>query len=454
VSVCGEVKEPLSHYLNSYLPFRDIEVSWKRKDGKPITVNLTGRPAWDLEGKLKYFEVIAEDITERKVLEAQLRQSQRMESVGRLSGAIAHDFNNLLCVIIGYTGVLEERFDGTLQSRKNLEEIRKAAQRAASLTRQLLAFSRKQVLEPKILNLNSVVADMSKMLRRLIGENIELTTLLDPALGRVKADHGQIEQVIMNLAVNARDAMPDGGNLIIETSTVELGEDYVKRHPTTVPGRYVMLSVSDTGTGMDKETQSHIFEPFFTTKPKDKGTGLGLAVVYGVVKQSGGHISVNSQVKKGTIFKTYLPLVNDALEEPQHKSPAKAVDGSETVLLVEDEEALRSLIRDVLEQSGYTVLESSNGGEALEIARRYRGPIHVLLTDVVLPGVSGRVIAEKISACSPDTKVLFMSGYTDSIIAAQGVIEEGMFLIQKPFAPGELRSKIRTVLDSNVAVKV
>lgn len=447
VTGCGEMSESLVGYFSSCVPFRHIEVGWKRKDEKRITVNLTGRPNFNVDGQLKYFEVVAEDITERKALEAKLRQAQRMESIGRLSGAIAHDFNNLLSVIIGYSGVLEERFEGSVQSRKNIEEIKKAAQRAASLTRQLLVFSRQQVLEPKVLNLNTAVAAMGKMLRRLIGEHIELSTILDPKLACIKADHGQIEQVIMNLAVNARDAMPQGGKLRIETENVELDEEYVKRHPAAVPGNYVMLTVSDTGTGMDNETQSHIFEPFFTTKEKDKGTGLGLAVVYGVVKQSGGYISVSSQLGKGTIFKAYLPSVEDAVEETHYRNTVKSVNGTETILLVEDEEALRVLTRDVLKQSGYTVLESSNGTEALEIAHRQRGRINLLLTDVVLPGLSGRVVAEKISALYPQTKVLFMSGYTDSIIAAQGVMEQGMFLLQKPFAPDELRAKIRTVLD-------
>ena len=425
---------------------RDMEITFLAKSGER-RAGLNSAEVIDIAGQ-KCILAIFKDITERKALEAKLRQAQKMESVGRLSGGIAHDFNNLLGVIIGYGSVLEERVDVDSDLRKGIQEIKKAGQRAAALTRQLLAFSRQQVLEPKVLSLNTVVADIGKMLLRLIGEDIELTTLLQPDLGRVKADQGQIEQVIMNLAVNARDAMPRGGKLIIETQNVDLDEHPVGQHSPTVPGRYILLSVTDTGVGMDKETLSHIFEPFFTTKEKDKGTGLGLSVVYGVVKQSGGYIWVDSEPAKGTTFKIFLPRVEEAVESDNRQPTVKSLKGSETILLVEDEESLRALTRSLLVQSGYTVLETNNGARALGIARDYHGSIHLLLTDVVLPGIGGSVLAEQMAKQYPTMKVLFMSGYTDKAIAAQGVLEEGTFLLQKPFEPEALRNRVREVLDA------
>ena len=425
-----------------------VEVEWKRKDGKPIKVHLSERAVRDEQGQLEGFEAIVENVTEQRSLEQQFRQAQKMEAVGRLSGGIAHDFNNLLGVIIGYSEFLEERLDQNDQLRKNAEEIKKAGQRAASLTRQLLAFSRQQVLEPRVVDLNTVVAETEKMLRRLIGEDIALTTALASELGRVKADQGQIEQVIVNLAVNARDAMPHGGKLILETANVELDEAFASQHSPTVPGRYVMLAVTDTGVGMEKEVQAHIFEPFFTTKGKDKGTGLGLSVVYGVVKQSGGYIWVYSEPGKGTTFKIYLPLVEEAVEKAdQSTRPAKPLQGSETILLVEDEESLRHLTRTLLIESGYTVLEAKSGTQALEIARAHRGTIHLLLTDMVMPGMSGDVLADQLSLLCPDIKVLFMSGYTDYAVAAHGALEVGTFLLQKPFTRDALMGKVREVLD-------
>jgi PAS domain S-box-containing protein len=445
----------LVEFFKSQTQFRGIEVGWKRKDGKLITVSLTGRPVRDEEGTLTHFEIIAEDVTERKALEAQLRQSQKMESVGRLAGGVAHDFNNLLSVILGYSEVLEDSLDQNNELRKHAEAIKKAGLRAASLTRQLLAFSRQQVLEPTVLSLNTVVTDMGGMLRRLIGEDIELTTVLEPLLGQVKADQGQIEQVIMNLIVNARDAMPQGGKLAIETANVELDEAFAQQHPPTLPGRHVLLAVTDTGVGMDKERQAHIFEPFFTTKGKDKGTGLGLAVVYGVVKQSNGYIWVYSEPGKGATFKIYLPRVEEALEKAsQSVGPAKSLQGSETILLVEDEESLCRLTRSLLVQSGYTVLETKNGAQALQIAHQHQGTIHLLLTDVVMPGMSGRVLAENIVLLRPDTNVLFMSGYTDYAVTAHELLEAGTFLLQKPFTRDALTRKVREVLDAKVSVKV
>jgi PAS domain S-box-containing protein len=445
----------LVEFFKSQTQFRGIEVGWKRKDGKLITVSLTGRPVRDEEGTLTHFEIIAEDVTERKALEAQLRQSQKMESVGRLAGGVAHDFNNLLSVILGYSEVLEDSLEQNKELRKHAEAIKKAGLRAASLTRQLLAFSRQQVLEPTVLSLNTVVTDMGGMLRRLIGEDIELTTVLEPLLGQVKADQGQIEQVIMNLIVNARDAMPQGGKLAIETANVELDEAFAQQHPPTLPGRHVLLAVTDTGVGMDKERQAHIFEPFFTTKGKDKGTGLGLAVVYGVVKQSNGYIWVYSEPGKGATFKIYLPRVEEALEKAsQSVGPAKSLQGSETILLVEDEESLCRLTRSLLVQSGYTVLETKNGAQALQIAHQHQGTIHLLLTDVVMPGMSGRVLAENIVLLRPDTNVLFMSGYTDYAVTAHELLEAGTFLLQKPFTRDALTRKVREVLDAKVSVKV
>ena len=453
--VYGDASECFLEFFKASAHFRGLEVGWKRKDGKPIVVSLTGRPVHNEQGTLAHFEMIAEDITERKALEAQFRQAQKMESVGRLAGGVAHDFNNLLGVIIGYSEILEERLDQNGPLRKNAQEIKKAGERAASLTRQLLAFSRQQVLEPRVLRLNTIVAGMENMLRRLIGADVELTTVLSPDLGHIKADQGQIEQVIMNLAVNARDAMPHGGKLIIETSTVVLDEAFARQYPPSIPGRYVRLAVTDTGMGMDRETQTHIFEPFFTTKEKDKGTGLGLSVVYGVVKQTGGYIWVYSEMGKGTTFDIYLPLVEEVVEEPHRNTgPVKSLQGSETILLVEDEESLRVLTRAFLVQSGYTVLDTENGAQALQIARRHQGTIHLLLSDMVMPGMSGSVLAEKMALLHPDITLLFMSGYTEYGAAAHGFLEAGTFLLQKPFTRDALRGKVREVLDAKVSVKL
>ena len=432
--------------------FKDVELEWKRKDGTPITVRCSGWPVRDETGPVAYIEVFAEDVTERRVLERQLRMAQKMEAVGRLSGGIAHDFNNLLGVIIGYSQVLKRSLGPTSPSFEHAEEIEKASQRAVSLTRQLLAFSRQQVLDPSILNLNTLVSDMEKMLPRLIGEDIVLNFALEPALGQVKADPGQIEQVIMNLAVNSRDAMPNGGKLTIETANVELDLAYTRQHPGSRIGQYVMLAVTDTGTGIDPEIQSQIFEPFFTTKERDKGTGLGLATVYGVVKQSGGYIAVDSEQGQGARFSVYLPRVEQAVakEEPKDDSDSK-VRGSETILLVEDAEPLRKLAHMFLQESGYDVLTAADGAEALETARRCSRPIHLLLTDVVMPGINGRVLAERLTPKQPGMRVLYMSGYTDSFIAGHGVLEAGTHLLHKPFTQEALAKKVRELLDSDDA---
>jgi PAS domain S-box-containing protein len=440
----------LADYLHSSAPFNGLIADWKRKDGVNTVVRVSGRAVSDGETGTA-FELFAEDVTERRALEQQLRQSQKMEAVGRLAGGIAHDFNNLLMVISGYSEFLLERLGPDPTLRGPAQEISVAAQRASSLTRQLLAFSRKQMLAPKILDLNEVVTENLKMLTRVIGEDIDLVMVPAASLGAVRADAGQIDQVIMNLAVNARDAMPSGGKLIIETSNVSLDEEYSRFHAPLRPGDYVMLSISDTGMGMDSETQSHIFEPFFTTKGL-KGTGLGLSTVYGIVKQSGGYIWVFSESGKGTTFKVYLPRVAERAESPAMvASPAEGAatePGTETILLVEDEANLRYLARQFLEKQGYRVIDAADGALAMQIAVAHEGLIHLLLTDVIMPGMNGRELAQRISEIRPNTKVLYMSGYTENVIGHNGTLDAGVRLLQKPFTLRELKSKVREVLDS------
>ncbi len=390
-----------------------------------------------------------EERAARKLLEDQLRQSQKMEAIGQLTGGIAHDFNNLLTVINGYSELSLQALSTGDPLYDNLEQIKEAGSRAAALTRQLLAFSRKQVLEPKVLDLNAIVTNLDKLLQRVIGEDIDLVPLLKPGLGRVKADPGQIEQVIMNLAVNARDAMPEGGKLTIETANVELDEHLVKRHMAMKPGPYVMLAISDTGCGMDAEIQKRIFEPFFTTKESGKGTGLGLATSYGIVKQSGGSIWVYSEVGKGTTFKIYLPRVTETAESIFPGAlPSSSLAGSETILLVEDSEPLRKLVHAILAKCGYAMLVASTRDEALQICRQYSGSIHLMLTDVVLPGMTIRELADRLVAIRPDMKVLHMSGYTDETIVRHGVLEAGVAYLQKPFTGQTLLRKVREVLDA------
>lgn len=418
----------------------------RRKDGTEFPAEASISKL-EVDGE-KIFTVMLRDTTERNRLEERLRLSQRMEAVGRLAGGVAHDFNNMLTAIVGYSDLLLTEFAHDDPGRLDVDEIRKAAERAASLTRQLLAFSRRQVLQPKVLDLNLVVADMEQMLRRLIGEDVELVSVLEPTLGCVKADPGQIEQVIVNLAVNARDAMPRGGKLTIETADAELDEAYARQHVAVVPGPYVMLAVSDTGTGMDPEIQDRIFEPFFTTKEKGEGSGLGLATVYGIVKQSGGNIWVYSEPGRGTTFKIYLPRVDEPAEPlPRREEPGSLPRGAETVLVVEDEPAVRELTARVLRGAGYTVLEAPGGEEALKWVESHRGAIHLLLTDAVMAGMSGRELAERIEATRPGTKVVYMSGYTDNAIVRHGLLEPGVALLQKPFTPIALARKVREVLD-------
>jgi len=392
---------------------------------------------------------IGEDITEHAKLEQQYRQAQKMEAVGRLAGGVAHDFNNLLTAIFGYTDLLAEDLGPDHPGHPDLQEIRTAATRASALTRQLLAFSRQQVLQPVVLNLNDVVADIQKMLHRLLGEDIDLQASLTNDLGNVRADPGQIEQVIMNLAVNARDAMPTGGKLTIETANVDLAEQYATTHPPVVPGSFVMLAVSDTGTGMDEATKAKAFEPFFTTKEPGQGTGLGLATVYGIVKQSGGYIWLYSEPGKGAAFKIYLPRV-DELATPAVRPAARAggVAGTETVLVAEDDDLLRPLACELLRKLGYHVLEARDSAEALKAARGHPGEIHLIVSDVVMPGGGGFELAKQIRAERPTMRVLFMSGYTDEAVVRHGLLERGLNYLQKPFTPAVLTRRVREVLDA------
>ena len=425
----------------------------KRKDGSYVDVELHLVPL-TVNGRVLGSLGIYQDVTERRVLERQLQMAQKMEAVGRLSGGIAHDFNNLLGVILGYIQVIKRSLVSGNSLYEYAEEIEKASHRAVALTRQLLAFSRQQVLEPVVLSLNTLVSGMEKMLPRLIGEDIELNLILNPTISQVKADPGQLEQVLMNLAVNARDAMPDGGKLTIQTADAEIDVAFAREHPGSIPGKYAMLAVTDTGTGIDPETQAQIFEPFFTTKGRDKGTGLGLATVYGVVKQSNGYINVESQRGKGSTFTIYLPRIEETVLAPTKGIPEpQTVRGTETILLVEDAEPLRMLAQLFLKENGYQVLTAADGSEAQKLAAEYAGPIHLLLTDVVMPGINGRVLAERLAPSHPAMKVLYMSGYTDSFIAGHGVLEPGTHLLRKPFTEEILVRKLRELLDGNSDTK-
>jgi PAS domain S-box-containing protein len=419
----------------------------RKKDGTVIEVEINSN-ALVLGGREVQL-VLATDVTERRLLEQQLRQGQKMEAVGQLAGGIAHDFNNLLTAILGYADLLATEAGEESPLLGSIEEIRKAGERAANLTRQLLAFSRRQLLEPKVLNLNALVSNIEKMLRRLIGDHVELVTALDPRLGHVRADAGQIEQVIMNLVVNARDAMGKGGTLTIETKDVELDEVFARDHLVTGPvGNYVMLAVSDTGVGMSAETKSHIFEPFFTTKGPGKGTGLGLSTVYGIVKQSNGYVWAYSELDRGTTFKVYLPRVEEWLEPAETAATqAGPLRGSETVLLVEDEESVRSLVRGILESFGYEVLEARSGEQALKMVRQHPGPIDLVLSDLVMPEMGGVDLVSRLRALRPEIRVLFMSGYTDDVVVRQGFLDSGSAFLQKPFAPAALAGKVREILE-------
>ncbi len=387
------------------------------------------------------------DIGGRKRLEDLLRQSQKMEAIGMLAGGVAHDFNNLLTIITGYTQLILNNLAQADPNRHSAEQIMKAGERAAELTRQLLAFSRRQALQPKTLDLNQLVTSLGSMLRRLIGEDIELRLSLASELGRVSADPGQVEQVILNLAVNSRDAMPTGGTLTIETANSEVDEHYIARHMGVKPGRYVMLAVSDTGVGMDEHTRTHAFEPFFTTKEAGRGTGLGLSTVFGIVKQSGGSVDVYSEIDRGTSIKVYLPSIDRAVSDDPSESKAKPKRGSETILLAEDEDMVRTLVKETLEREGYRVLAASNAAEARRLLEENAGPIQLLITDVVMPKMSGRDLARQISSVRPEIRVLYMSGYTDAAVVNSGILQKDVAFLQKPFTPMALSHKVREVLE-------
>ena len=427
--------------------FSAVEFTWKRKDGRPVVVRASGRRLSSPASGGDLLEIIAEDVTARKLLEEQLHHAQKMEALGQLAGSVAHDFNNLLGVIIGYSELLSADVAPQAPIRSRLEIIKNAGVRAASLTSQLLAFSRRQVLEPRVLNLNSLVTETQKMLQRLMGEDIEQKIVLDPVLGKTKADPGQMLQVIMNLAVNARDAMPAGGKLTIETKSVSF-EDTANFYGVPVPpGQYVMLSVTDTGTGIDVETQKHLFEPFFTTKEVGKGTGLGLATVYGIVKQSGGYVFADSELRKGTTFRVYLPQVDQPVEQisRQPDKMAQFSRGEATLLVVEDERAFRDLLRDGLQSKGFHVLVASNGVEALQVAEEYDGPIRMLITDVIMPQMSGPELAKSLTRARGTIDVLYMSGYADDKLGSNG----DLMWIQKPFYLDELLARIQEIFQRN-----
>ena len=425
---------------------KDVEMEWKHRTGSPIMVRFSSHVVKNQAGEISHFDLMVQDITRQRNLEDQLRQAQKMEAIGRLAGGVAHDFNNLLGVIIGYSELALDRIEPASAVRGQVEQIRRAGERASALTRQLLAFSRQQVLDTKTLNLNAIISDMAQMLLRLIGEDVELQTKLDPQLHSVRGDQGQIEQVIMNLAVNARDAMPQGGKLIIETCNVKIEADELQRRTPMVPGDYILITISDTGMGMDADTQAHIFEPFFTTKARGKGTGLGLATVYGVVKQSGGYIWVYSEPGLGATFKLYLPRVLDEAQASRQPDTLTSLRRSATVLVVEDEVSLRKFTCTLLQESGYTVLEAGDGEEALVLAGEYKQSIHLLLTDMIMPGMNGPAVAEKLASLHPEAMVLFMSGYTGFV--SRGLIDPHAVLVAKPFTREELLRKIQQVLAS------
>jgi len=428
--------------------FTNFETTGVRKDESMTHVSLSSAPLIDGKGNIHGSVMVMADITERRQLEDQFRQAQKMEAVGRLAGGVAHDFNNLLTAIIGYSQMSLARLHREDPMRRDLEEIERAGQRAAGLTSQLLAFSRRQVLQPQVLDLNALVADLGKMLHRLIGEDIELDFRLSPDLGFVRADRGQIDQIIMNLAVNSRDAMPEGGKLTIETANVELGESYANEHVDSRPGPHVMLAISDNGVGMDKQTLSRIFEPFFTTKEQGKGTGLGLSTVYGIVKQSGGQVGVYSEPGKGTTFKVYLTRIEGAADHSaQRVLSSDSPKGTETILMVEDDPSVRKLARTILDNNGYNVLEAEGGDAALRLSKQHERPIELMLTDVVMPGTSGRELAQSVAISRPEMKVLYMSGYTDDAIVHHGILDADTPFIQKPFTPDSLLRKVRDVLD-------
>ena len=419
-----------------------------RKDGSLIEVSMSITPIAIRSGDITSSSKISHDITKIKLLERQYQQAQKMEAIGTLAGGVAHDFNNMLTVINGYCGLLLNSSELDNASRHMVDEIHKAGERAAMLTRQLLAFSRRQMLEPQVVDINAVVRDTETMLRRLIGEDVIVSLALESSIRRIKADPGQIQQVLMNLALNARDAMPDGGKLKIETRNATLSEEYCQSHPGANPGEYALLAVVDDGTGMDEETRAHIFEPFFTTKDVGKGTGLGLAMVFGITKQSGGYIEVESELGRGTTFKVYLPQVTESVEQSApHFKVFVPPRGKETLLLVEDDDAVRVLAQHILASCGYQVIEAANGPEALQAVESHAGLIDLLVSDVVMPHMSGRKLAEQLTKMRPGLKVLFLSGYTDDAVIQHGVLQAEFAFLQKPFTLASLSAKVREVLD-------
>ncbi len=420
----------------------------RKKDGTLYSEDATISPVRNRVGVVTSYVGVKRDVTERLALDAQLLQAQKMEAIGRLAGGVAHDFNNILSVVLTYAELVTNDLPPASPARADLEQISRAGQRAVTLTRQLLAFSRQQVLEVKVLNLGDSVRGVEKMTARLLGAHVTLTILSASDLWNVKVDPGQFEQILLNLAVNARDAMPQGGQLTIETANVELDDEYAHAHGGVKAGDYVVVAVSDTGTGMDAATKARIFEPFFTTKEIGKGTGLGLATVFGIVQQSGGHIWVYTEPGKGTTFKLYLPRCDRTAEKPAASGTEPIQRGSETILLVEDEEQVRYVARDILRRQGYVVLEASNGGEALLICEQHGARIQLLLTDVVLPRMSGRQLAERLATVRPQMRVLFMSGYTDDAVLLHGILDSGVAFLQKPLTPTSLSRRVREVLDA------
>jgi len=444
--------------LEKYGFIKGFETQLVDKNGKPFWVTINAHEVTDEDGNTLYYEGTVVDITERKQREEQFKnlnqqfmQAQKMEAIGRLAGGIAHDFNNILTVIQGSCELALFDMKNFENLKKRIEDIKNAADKAGSLTRQLLAYSRRQVMEMKVININDLIINLEKMLKRLIGEDILLTTFFQEDIDMIKADPQQIEQIIINLAINAKDAMPKGGKLIIETKNIYLDNDYAKNHPGVKPGLHIMLSISDTGTGMTDVIKEHLFEPFFTTKEKGKGTGLGLSTVYGIVKQTGGHIWVYSELNKGTTFKIYFPCVHDKSKDAKiekMKEVEKPSGGNETILIIEDEEIVRESTGDMLTVLGFNVLKAANGNDALSLCNSYRDPIHLILLDVVMPGLSGPKLFEEVKKTHPESKLLFMSGYTDNIIVHHGILEDGIEFIQKPFTVKEISKKIRGILDN------
>ena len=442
----GRLQDLLPRLMQEKKGFSNLVLRFRHASGDYRILQSSCVPVLDAGGRVTGFQGTDQDITEGRALEEQLRQAQKMDAVGRLAGGVAHDFNNLLGVILGYSEMMLKA-DLPLALRRKAEQIHKAGERAATLTRQLLAFSRKQVLAPKVIDLNALLLDFAKMLPRVLGEDVTLE--IDPAadLGQVKADPGQVEQILMNLAVNARDAMPDGGRIRVVTANAVLDRAFVRAHMGSTEGRYLMLSVADTGCGMDAETQARVFEPFFTTKAPGKGTGLGLATVYGIMKQSEGYIAVESALGVGTTFRLYFPRVDEAVDQPA-AAPAPAVRrGEETVLVVEDEADLRELVADMLRGVGHSVLVADCAEAALQASESHGGPIHLLLSDVIMPGMSGRLLARQLTSRRPETKVLYMSGHTDDALGARGVLDPGMHLLSKPFSSDVLARAVRDLLD-------